>query len=124
VKINRIAIISLPVADQQVAKAFYTEILGFTVIRDNPFENERRWIELAPPGAATTITLVTWFPHMLPGSIQGLVLDTDNIAEAHETLRNRGLNISSIETAPWGQFALFKDPDGNGWELQQAAFDA
>ena len=123
-KINRIAIISLPVADQQVAKAFYTETLGFTVIRDNPFENEQRWIELAPPGAATTITLVTWFPHMPPGSIHGLVLDTDNIAEAHETLKTRGLNISPIETAPWGQFALFKDPDGNGWELQQAAFDA
>ena len=123
-KINRIAIISLPVADQQVAKAFYTETLGFTVIRDNPFENEQRWIELAPPGAATTITLVTWFPDMPAGSIRGLVLDTDNIAEAHESLKTRGLDISPIETAPWGQFALFKDPDGNGWELQQAAFDA
>jgi catechol 2,3-dioxygenase-like lactoylglutathione lyase family enzyme len=123
VKINRIAIISVPVADQQVAKAFYTEKLGFTVIRDNPFEDDQRWIELAPPGAATTITLVTWFPHMPPGSIHGLVLDTDNIAEAHETLKTRGLKISPIETAPWGQIALFKDPDGNGWELQQAAFD-
>lgn len=122
--INRIAIISLPVTNQQVAKAFYTEILGFTVIRDNPFEQNHRWIELAPNGSATTITLVTWFPHMPPGSIHGLVLVTDNLAEAHETLKERGLAISPIETAPWGQFATFTDPDGNGWVLQQTAPDA
>ena len=74
--INRIAIISLPVADQQVAKSFYTEVLSFTVIRDNPFENEQRWIELAPNGSTTTITLVTWSPHMPPRSIHALVLVT------------------------------------------------
>lgn len=122
--INRIAIISLPVANQQIAKAFYTEILGFTVIRDNPFEQDHRWIELAPNGSATTITLVTWFPHMPPGSLHGLVLDTDNLMDAHETLKARGLEISPIEMAPWGQFATFTDPDGNGWVLQQAVPDA
>lgn len=122
--INRIAIISLPVADQQVAKSFYTEVLSFTVIRDNPFENEQRWIELAPNGSTTTITLVTWFPHMPPGSIHGLVLDTDNIVEDRETLKARGVDVSPVETVPWGQFVIFKDPDGNGWVLQQVAPDA
>lgn len=122
--IERIAIISLPVADQQVAKAFYTQVLGFTVVRDNPFEQGQRWIELAPQNSGTSITLVTWFPHMPPGSLHGLVLVTDDLAEAHATLTARGLEISPIETAPWGQYALFKDPDGNGWVLQQTAPEA
>lgn len=73
-KITHIAIVSVPVADQQVAKAFYTETLGLTVVRDTA-EGEQRWVELAPPGAATTMTLATWFPQMSPGNLQGLVLD-------------------------------------------------
>jgi catechol 2,3-dioxygenase-like lactoylglutathione lyase family enzyme len=35
-KINRIAIVSIPVSDQQKSKAFYRDVLGFEVIRDNP----------------------------------------------------------------------------------------
>src|SRR6266566_472540 len=85
---------------QQVAKAFYTETLGFTVVRDT-MEDEQRWVELAPSGAATTITLVTWFPQMSPGNLQGLVLDTDNIAQAYEELKARGVEILPIESDQW-----------------------
>lgn len=116
--ITHIAIVSVPVADQQVAKAFYTETLGFTVVRDT-VEDEQRWVELAPPGAATTITLVTWFPQMSPGNLQGLVLDTDNIAQAYEELKARGVEILPIESDRWGQFARFTDPDGNGLVFRQ-----
>lgn len=118
--IKRVAVISIPVADQQSAKSFYTAILGFTVVRDSPFEQGQRWIELAPSDTATTITLVTWFPQMPAGCLQGLVLMTDNLAEAHQTLQARGLSLTPIEAAPWGQFTTFQDPDGNGWVLQQA----
>ena len=117
-KITHIAIVSVPVADQQVAKAFYTETLGLTVVRDTT-EGEQRWVELAPPGAATTMTLVTWFPQMSPGHLQGLVLDTDNIAQAYEELKARGVEISPIESDRWGQFARFADPDGNGLVFRQ-----
>lgn len=120
-KINRIAIVSIPVSDQQAAKAFYTEKLGFTVVRDNPMGPDQQWIEVAPPGAETSITLVTWFPNMPPGSVQGLVLDTNDIVTAHATLQARGVAVSPLEAAPWGQFTTFNDPDGNGWVLQRAA---
>jgi catechol 2,3-dioxygenase-like lactoylglutathione lyase family enzyme len=116
--ITHIAIVSVPVADQQVAKAFYTETLGLMVVRDTT-EDEQRWVELAPPGAATTMTLVTWFPQMSPGNLQGLVLDTDNIAQAYEELKARGVEILPIESDRWGQFARFTDPDGNGLVLRQ-----
>jgi hypothetical protein len=27
---------------------------------------------------------------------------------------------SPIRSAPWGRYATFSDPDGNGWVLQEA----
>jgi catechol 2,3-dioxygenase-like lactoylglutathione lyase family enzyme len=120
-KIKRIAVVSIPVGDQQAAKAFYRDILGFVVVRDDPMGPDQRWVQLAPEGAETSITLVTWFSNMQPGGVSGLVLDTDDVAAAYATLQERGLTLSPIESAPWGQFATFNDPDGNGWVLQQAA---
>lgn len=120
-KINRIDIVSIPVSDQQASKTFYEDILGFEVIRDNPMGPDQRWVELAPKGAETSITLVTWFEKMKPGSVQGLVIDTNDIEATNTELGARGLEVSSIEHTPWGTFSTFSDPDGNGWVIQQAA---
>ena len=80
-----------------------------------------RWIELQLPGVETTLTLATWFPQMQPGSLQGLVLATEDMAKTHAELKKRGLAISDIDHQPYGQEATFSDPDGNGWILQQPA---
>jgi catechol 2,3-dioxygenase-like lactoylglutathione lyase family enzyme len=123
---TKIAVLSIPVKDQQVAQSFYPEILGCKVIADMPFGSDgvTRWIQLKLPGVETALTLVTWFPHMQPGSIQGIVLATEDIAKAHAALKNRGLAISDINQQPYGQEAPFSDPDGNGWVLQQPALAA
>jgi len=120
--IQRLAIVSVPVSDQDRAKRFYTEILGFVGGRDSPFRENARWIEVKPTTDSTlTITLVTWFPSMPPGSLRGLVLLADDLDTTYEMLRNRGLSSASvIKTAPWGRYATFSDPDGNGWVLQEA----
>lgn len=119
--IRRIAILSIPVRDQAAAKAFYQDVLGFVVINDSPMGPEQRWIQLAPEIGQTTITLVTWFPNMQPGGVAGLVLETDNVAATRADLSARGVQLSAIEDTPWGQFAHFTDPDGNGWMLHQPA---
>ena len=119
--IQRLAIISVPVSDQERAKKFYTEALGFAAGRDSTFRDNARWIEVKPtPDSALTITLVTWFASMPPGSLRGLVLLADDLDATCEMLRNRGLSsASAIQTAPWGRYATFSDPDGNGWVLQE-----
>src|SRR5271170_5906189 len=120
--IQRLAIVSVPVSDQDRAKKFYTEVLGFVAGRDSPFRENARWIALKPTIDSTlTITLVTWFPSMPPGSLRGLVLLADDLDTTYEMLRTRGLSSESvIKTAPWGRYATFSDPDGNGWVLQEA----
>lgn len=116
-----IALISIPVKDQKAAKTFYTEKLGCTVKEEMPFGTpDTLWIRLALPGVNTELVLVTWFPQMKPGSVQGLVLTTKNIADTHAKLKARKLDISDIKKQPWGPEATFRDPDGSGWVLQQS----
>lgn len=116
---DSIAIVSVPVSDQAKAKAFYTETLGFSVVRDEPMGPEQRWVQLTPSGGGTSITLVTWFDALQSGGQQGLVLTTTGIEARRAELAERGLEITEVKEQPWGRFATFRDPDGNGWVLQE-----
>jgi catechol 2,3-dioxygenase-like lactoylglutathione lyase family enzyme len=117
--ITSFEIVSVPVTDQDRAKKFYRDILGFELLRDEAMGPSGRWMQLAPKGCLTTIALVTWFDTMRPGGLQGVMLNCTNIDHDHRELSARGLELSPIEQQPWGRFAMFKDPDGNGWILRQ-----
>ena len=56
---------------------------------------------------------------MKPGGLQGVMINTDDINAEHARLRNLGLEISEVAEQPWGRYAMFSDPDGNGWVLRQ-----
>jgi uncharacterized glyoxalase superfamily protein PhnB len=117
--IDRISVVSVPVSDQQQAKSFYTETLGFELLADSPFGEGQRWIQVGPKGTATSITLVTWFETMPAGSTKGIVLECDDLDGTYRELAARGVQFDGpVQDAPWGRFATFDDPDGNGWVLQ------
>jgi uncharacterized glyoxalase superfamily protein PhnB len=42
-----------------------------------------------------------------------------DIEAAHAELSGRGVEVGEIQDLPWGSFVFFKDPDGNGWAVQQ-----
>src|SRR5215213_9669759 len=100
--IKRISIMSVPVSDQQAAKQFYIEVLGFTLIRDNPMGQNARWIQLSPLPGETSITLVNWFPSMPAGSMTGMVLDVDDLDSTVAELQSRGVVTEPIRPAAWG----------------------
>ena len=112
----QLSLVSVPVSDQERSKAFYRDVLGFQLVRED-VQPGRHWVQLKPPSGLTGITLVTWFEAMRPGSVHGLTLDTSDIERAHDKLAAAGLDITPIQEAPWGRFATFADPDGNGWLL-------
>ncbi|WP_422735826.1 glyoxalase superfamily protein [Micromonospora sp. WMMD729] len=119
--VTHVQLLSVPVADQDRACDFYVDVLGFDLVWDNPMGPDGgRWVQVAPPGAATALTLVTWFPTMPPGSLKGLVLETDDLDADVARLRGRGVDFADggIQSAPWGRYATFDDPDGNGIVLQ------
>ena len=112
--ITHIQLASVPVTDQDRSRDFYVDTLGFDLIRDNPMGPDQRWVQVGPPGAATSLTLVTWFPTMPAGSVQGLVLQTDDLDADCERLRRAGHSVEGPTDAPWGRYVTFDDPDGNG----------
>jgi catechol 2,3-dioxygenase-like lactoylglutathione lyase family enzyme len=119
--ISRISVISIPVSDQDRAKAFYAETLGFDVLADGEFGDGQRWIQLAPEGSDnTSITLTTWFDDYPPGTVRGNLLEVRDLDDAKVELSQRGLEFEGDDQdTPWGRFAPFRDPDGNRWSLHE-----
>lgn len=116
-----ISVVSVPVSDQERAKRFYVETLGFEVVADASWGDEQRWIQVRPRGSQTSLTLVTWFDEMEPGTLRGLVVDTDDICADHKTLVERGADISAPPSEQaGGLFCFVRDPDGNVISLHQA----
>jgi catechol 2,3-dioxygenase-like lactoylglutathione lyase family enzyme len=123
--ITHLQLISLPVADQDRSREFYVDVLGFDLVRDSTMGPDQRWVQVAPKGAQTSITLVTWFPTMPPGSVKGTVLETDDLDGDVATLTASGVHIEGgIQEQPWGRFVTFDDPDGNGIVLQETSVGA
>jgi predicted enzyme related to lactoylglutathione lyase len=114
----RLELIQVPVTDIDRAIAFYTEKAGFNLDHDHTVSEEIRFVQITPPGSACSIA-VGKLSEMEPGSQQGLQVVVEDIEAAHAELSGRGVDVSEIQDFPWGRFVYFKDPDGNGWALQQ-----
>lgn len=120
--IRKIQVVPVPVSDQDKAKEFYSSVLGLEVLQDMRMDENSRWVQLQPHGSEASITLVTWFPSMPPGSLKGLVLETDDLEGTISEMASKGFMMDAeIDSQPWGRFVSFDDPDGNGIVLRQPA---
>jgi len=115
----RIELMQVPVSDVDRAKAFYVDQVGFNADHDHQVSDELRFVQLTPPGSACSIALTTGAHEMEPGSIDGLQVVVDDADSAREHLIQGGVDASEVQEFPWGRFVFFKDPDGNGWAVQQ-----
>jgi predicted enzyme related to lactoylglutathione lyase len=119
--LQSITVVSVPVSDQAAAKRFYTEQLGFELLVEAEFGDELRWIQVGPAGSQASLTLVTWFDEMPPGSLRGLVIETDDLDGDHRAMTERGVRfLGPPAQQPGGVFATLVDPDGNHISLRQA----
>ena len=116
-----IEVVSIPVSDVDRAKAFYAQTLGFTLNIDNPIGDGMRWVQLTPPGGGASVALITWNADDLPpGAIKELYLNCDEIEGTVAALADRGVQFTQpVFDTPFGKFARFNDPDGNGWQLHE-----
>jgi len=115
----KLELIAVPVSDVDRAKAFYTERAGFNADHDHQVSDELRFVQRTPPGSGCSISIGTGIVDTPPGSVQGLQLVVSDIEAAHAELSGRGVQVSDVQRFPWGAFVFFKDPDGNGWAVQQ-----
>ena len=108
--------VGVPVADQERARAFYVEVLGFEVRRDVPFGAGDRWLEVAPAGAVTTIALQPAHGRSVGGVDTGIRLFTADAEADHAALVARGVDVDA-EILRMGGFVppmfTMRDPEGN-----------
>jgi catechol 2,3-dioxygenase-like lactoylglutathione lyase family enzyme len=115
--------VGVPVTDQDRALAFYLEKLGFEMRLDAPVEQlGGRWIEVAPPRAATTIALVPTHEGVPTGIETGIRFTTPDAAAVHADLQSRGVDVGELLRWPDvpAMFAV-RDQDGNGLEIVEQA---
>jgi catechol 2,3-dioxygenase-like lactoylglutathione lyase family enzyme len=116
-QITHVGTVIVPVADQDQALAFYTGTLGFEVRIDAEFAPGQRWIEVAPPGAQTSLALVARgsAPHGIEVS-----LATDSAEGDHAALLGGGVEADP-ELILMGEgvppMFTFRDPDGNRFRV-------
>jgi catechol 2,3-dioxygenase-like lactoylglutathione lyase family enzyme len=106
--------IGINVADQDDALAFYTDTLGFEKRLDAPISETVRWIEVAPPGAATSIALNASEGATGVGVDTGIRFTVPDAEAEHAAMRKRGMNVGELlrwEGVP--PMYSFDDPDGN-----------
>jgi catechol 2,3-dioxygenase-like lactoylglutathione lyase family enzyme len=120
----RLEVVQVPVSDVDRAKAFYAENAGFNLDRDHQVSDDVRVVQLTPPGSGCAIVVGTGLSDMEPGCVQGLQLVVADIDAARTALVERGVDVSEIQVLgrpgrPGFRFASFRDPDGNGWILQE-----
>ena len=115
----KLELVAVPVSDVDRAKAFYTEQVGFNADHDHRVSDDMRFVQLTPPGSACSIAIGTGIMDTVPGSVQGLQLVVADADAARAHLVENGVDAGDVQEFPWGRFVFFKDPDGNGWAVQE-----
>ncbi|MEU3254119.1 VOC family protein [Streptomyces sp. NPDC006997] len=112
--ITHASFVTLPVADQDRALRFYTDVLGFEVAADRDMP-PGRWLQVAPRGAQTAFTLAgPGVGGFAPGTARGIMLVTTDVDADCARLAAAGVAVQGPDEQPWGRMASFRDPDGNG----------
>jgi len=121
--LTQVGRVCVTVADTDRAIDFYVDRLGFEKVVDVPMSDAGRWVEVALPGAKTTIALAPPPPGTEAGGSQtGICLDTSNVDADHAALKAAGVDVDE-EVARWGgpvpPMFFLRDPDGNSLIIVQ-----
>ncbi len=129
----RLELVVVPVADQDRAKEFYVDRMGFDLLVDHQAGPSFRVVQATPPGSACSIALM--HNPESAGTVQGLHLVVPDITAARAELVARGVEPAGIihfvdgvptdgpdpEGRDYNSFFELHDPDGNGWLVQHVA---
>lgn len=119
--ITHVGTVCIFVADQDRAKAFYTEVLGFELRTDQPLYPgaPNRWLAVAPKGAQTDVILYlpdqNWEHYkQVVGQSQAVTFNVADMATLYKELKEKGVTFTmEPDVQPWGTNAFIKDSEGN-----------
>jgi catechol 2,3-dioxygenase-like lactoylglutathione lyase family enzyme len=115
--ITELHTVALYVADQDRAKQFYVDMLGFELGADQAgLGGIGRWIEVAPKGAQTALMLADaagWNKQDRIGKSADVTLRCQDAHALHAELVAKGVPVTEPETQRFGTFIDITDPDGH-----------
>jgi catechol 2,3-dioxygenase-like lactoylglutathione lyase family enzyme len=140
----KLEVIVIPVSDVDRAKEFYAK-LGWRLDAEFSSGDDFRIMQFTPPGSGCSVIFGKNITAAAPGSAQGLYLVVSDLAAARDELLRRGIEVSEAfhsdgvptgtdepylfgrrrvsgpdpEHGTYRSYASFRDPDGNGWLLQE-----
>lgn len=111
----------LEVEDQGRALDFWTQAMGFELVQDAPYGDER-WLEVRTPDKAVTMVLTLreserpTAPEMLPTS--NIFFYCDDLPKTYEQLRSRGVEFPQPPVEqPFAWWSMLEDLEGNRFAL-------
>jgi catechol 2,3-dioxygenase-like lactoylglutathione lyase family enzyme len=132
--IQRLSHATLYVLDQDAAKDFYVNKLGFEARMDAKMDNGFRWLTVSPKGQPDLqiILMQVDGPYIQPeaaaalrtllteGKINGGVLQTSDCRKTYEELKAKGVEfISPPKEQFYGVEAVMKDNSGNWFSMTE-----
>ncbi|HEX7158941.1 MAG TPA: VOC family protein [Edaphobacter sp.] len=142
---TKLEVVVISVSNVDRAKEFYGK-LGWRLDADFAAGDDFRVVQFTPPGSGCSIIFGKNVTAAEPGSAQGLYLIVSDIEAARNDLLRRGIEVSELfhgaavgyggsdepylfgrirvrgpepERQSYRSFASFRDPDRNGWFLQE-----
>jgi catechol 2,3-dioxygenase-like lactoylglutathione lyase family enzyme len=124
-----LSLVTLVVEDYDDAINFFTGVLEFELVADEPAQTKdrrpKRWVVVRPPGAATGLLLAR-----ADGPVQaavvggqaadrvGFFLEVDDFDAAYERLSAADVEfVRPPRLEAYGRVAVFRDIAGNAWDL-------
>ncbi|HEV2896658.1 MAG TPA: VOC family protein [Pseudaminobacter sp.] len=123
---QRLATVSVVVADYDEAISWYTEKLGFRLVQDVDLVGGKRWVTVGPTGGTGAQLLLARADGDDQRSRIGdqtggrvfLFLETDDFFRDHEAMLARGVEFrEEPRREAYGTVAVFADLYGNLWDL-------
>jgi catechol 2,3-dioxygenase-like lactoylglutathione lyase family enzyme len=127
----KLEVVVVPVSDVDRAKGFYGRI-GWRLDIDRSAGEDFRLVQFTPPGSCCSVHFGKNVTSAAPGSAKAFLIVTD-IEAARDHLVAAGVEVGEFfHDGPEGRGsglhperlsrrsrALFSDPDGNSWHLQE-----
>ena len=126
----QLALVTFLVRDYDEAIAFFCGQLGFALVEDTVLSEDKRWVRVAPKGAAgaTLLLAKAATPEQdaavgrQAGGRVGFFLSTDDFDATYDLFVNNNVCFREApRMEPYGKVAVFEDLYGNLWDLIEPA---
>ena len=126
---SQLELVTLIVRDYDPAIRFFVDVLGFDLVEDEPSVTNdgraKRWVVVRPPAVATGILLAradgaeqeAAIGKQFAGRV-GMFLRVDDFDATCSRLAAAGVEfVSAPRDETYGRVVVFKDIEGNRWDL-------